>query len=349
MTQRLTIHIGAIKTGSSAIQMFLNRNNGVLRREGIIVPDEDMKLAKPVTGDHVFFFDRFQAKDPTAAEGEVMERLSELFNVAGTRQVVLSAENLAEASGVCAAWFESAATRYDTEVVVYLRRQDDLLVSAWQQWYAKVRDDVWDDFWSWLITCVGTLGDWRAVLEHWERVVGRERMRVRLYEPRHMIEADAVADFRQFLVTDAADLVNVDQKINPSFTEAIVDLIPGAGLFRDSHDDGFYRFLERLLGEASLRRPDESPLTYRQRLALLTRYAESNRWVRANYFDGTDLPEDLFETPRSEQYRTLSREELTREQLQLMGRLVFELSKEEFRRKVIGTDDVIAEDDEERP
>jgi hypothetical protein len=325
-----------MKTGSSAIQVFLNRNSDALRQDGILVPDANMQLIEPVTGEQVFFFDRLRAVAPTQAEDEVVRRLSDLFRTEGTRQVVLSAENLAEPEGICAPWFKRVATLYDTEVVLYLRRQDDLFVSSWQQWYAKVSDDVWDDFWSWLITCIGALGDWQTVLQHWESAVGRERMRVRLYEPRHLISADAVADFRQFLLTtNVEDLEPVDEKINASFREAIVDLVPGGAFFRDSHDNTFYQFWELLLGDASHRQPSESPITYRQRLAILTRYAKSNRWVRANYFNEADVPDGLFEMPGPEHYRTPSREELTREQLQLIGRVVFEIGKEQFRLEML--------------
>ena len=67
------------------------------------------------------------------AEQEIAERLDDLFELEGTRQVVVSAENLADPDGLCASWFKGAATLYDTEVIIYLRRQDDLLIAAWQQ------------------------------------------------------------------------------------------------------------------------------------------------------------------------------------------------------------------------
>ena len=324
-----------MKTGSSAIQMFLNRNSAVLRREGIIVPDENMTLSTPVTGDQVFFFDRLRLGITDRAEQEIADRLGDLFGLEGTRQVVVSAENLADPDGLCASWFKGAAALYDTEVVIYLRRQDDLLVAAWQQWYAKVTEDIWDDWWSWLVTCVGKFGDWRTVLLGWESVVGRERMRVRIYEPAHLIDGDAVEDFQQFLlIRHGVELVSLDGPINASFREAIVDLVPGGALFRDSHDERFYEFVEAVLGDAAHRRRGESPITYRQRLAILSRYAESNRWVRTKYFDGFDVPDELFGAPRPEDYGRLSREELTHQQLQVLARLVFELAQMQVHRDI---------------
>jgi hypothetical protein len=291
-----------------------------------------MESVTPVTGDQVFFFDSRRDRLPQEVGNEVLAKLSDFFGDDTVRQVVISAENLAEPTGTFARWFEPIVDAYDTEIVIYLRRQDDLLISAWQQWYAKVVEDIWDDFWSWLLTCVGVFGDWQTVLQHWERAVGRERMRVRLYEPHRMLGGDAVTDFKQYLLTtNEEDLIAGNERVNPSYTEAIVDLVPGSGFFRDAHDDAFYLFLEWLIGDAVHRRPHESPITYRQRLAILERYAESNEWVRANYFDGSDVPERLFEMPAPGGVVKPTREELTREQLQIMGRLVFELGREVFR------------------
>jgi hypothetical protein len=213
-------------------------------------------------------------------------------------------------------------------VVIYIRRQDELMLSAWQQWYAKVSADVWDDFWGWVITHVGWFGNWQTILEQWEQVFGRERIRVRLYEPDRLIDGDSVADFRQFLSTEVLSSVPTTETLtNPSVIEAIADLVPRGGLFRDAHDDRFYAFMERMLGADARRMKDESSITYRQRLALLRRYEESNAWVRDMYFAEANVPPSLFRMPTPRDYVVKSREELTHEQIQLLMRVVFQLAR----------------------
>src|SRR6185437_1818232 len=108
--------------------------------------------------------------------------------------------------------FEGIAQQYPLQIVIYLRRQDELLLSSWQQWESKASGD----FWAWAIAAVGREGNWCEVLETWETVVPRDRITVRIYEPGRMPEGDVVADFAQLLglqqhlhnLNRARDLVN---------------------------------------------------------------------------------------------------------------------------------------------
>ncbi len=323
-TQTLTIHIGASKTGSSAIQAFLARNRDWLRERGIVVPDNAMADEPEVEGHHLWYFAQATEK-PAQSAAELAEKIEALFAKDGVRQVVLSAENLSDRKDEELRCFADVVRRYETEVVVYLRRQDDWLLSAWQQWRAKTEPDLQ----AWLEASVGVWGNWRALLERWERVVGRERIHVRLYDRAKLVNGDVVADFEQFLQLDEAVPDNPPEKSpNPSFNEAIVSLIPGSGLFEYENDNAFYAFLESTLGDVAYKRSNESALTYEQRLEILERYEESNGWIRERYFAGEDVPETLFELPRPDQYRVPSESELIREQIQMLYRLAFELHKQ---------------------
>jgi hypothetical protein len=322
-TQTLTIHIGANKTGSSAIQHFLKRNRNWLRKRGIVVPDSVMSDRREVAGHHVWYFARSGA-EPNQRAAELAASMKTLFATRDVQQVVISAENLSNHDTQAFRWFRDVARQTETEVVVYLRRQDDFLLSSWQQWYAKVRPD----FWAWLTSCVGVMGDWRTVLERWESIVGREQIRVRLYERDRLVDGDAVADFAQFLRLDEAIPDDPrDKLVNPSFNEAIVSLIPGSGLFKDAHDAEFYGFLDEMLGATCHKRPNESAVTYDQRMAILRRYEEANAWVRERYFADSDAPPGLFKMPLRHEHRVPSEQELVREQMQMLLRLVFELSR----------------------
>lgn len=322
-TQTLTIHIGANKTGSSAIQQFLKRNHNWLRKRGIVVPDKDLRDRRHVAGHHVWYFAP-SADEPARRAQDLTASMESLFASSDVRQVVLSAESLSVRESQAFRWFEDVAKRRPTEVVVYLRRQDEFILSSWQQWHAKVQPD----FWAWLTSVVGVLGDWRVILEQWESIVGREQIRVRLYERDRLVDGDVVADFAQFLQVDEPIPDERPKKlVNPSYNQAIVDLVPGSGLFQNPHDPEFYNFLDEMLGRASHKRSNESPISYDQRLAILRRYGESNRWVRERYFAEADVPPALFKMPFRHEYRVPTEQELVREQMQMLFRLVFELSR----------------------
>jgi len=322
-TQTLTVHIGASKTGTTAIQAFLMRNRKWLRKRGIVVPDVAMRDGPEVDGCQVWYFEQPGA-DRTTRAAELTKNIDALFAKDGVRQVVISAENLSNPDTEALSWFDDVVSRYETEIVIYLRRQDDYLLSSWQQWFAKVEPD----FRTWLTSCVGVRGDWRVVLEQWERIVGCERIRIRLYERHNLVDGDVVADFAQFLrVDEAIPDTTPERPVNPSFNEAIVSLIHGSGLFEDVHDREFYDFLEEMLGAASHKRPNESAITYEERMEILKRYESANYWIRQRYFADSNMPPALFKMPWPDEYRVPSESELAREQMQMLFRLVFELHK----------------------
>ena len=202
MKQRLSLHIGAIKTGSSAIQWFLKDNSERLRSGGIVVPDQEIALTGPITGDHIAFFDARRDGNDDKHRSDLTARVDAIFRETGAHQVVISAENLSEGDTQPALWFGDLVTKYETEVIVYLRRQDEVLLSAWQQWDAKVQQDLW----SWIISRVGILANWQVVLERWEAVVGRESIRARLYESGRLPDGDVVQDFEQVVKFDELGL-----------------------------------------------------------------------------------------------------------------------------------------------
>ncbi len=326
MTPRLTVHIGAIKTGSSAIQEFLRDNREELHRAGIVIPDEHLTLTEVVTGGQVRYFDERQHLTMSEGGHELAARIDSLLGPEDARQVIVSAENLSEGDNATEAteWFTDVVDKYNTKVIVYLRRQDEVLLSAWRQWEAKIEPDLW----SWLLRRIGALGNWQILLERWERVVGRDRLCVRLYEAGRLVSGDVVADFERVVGTEDITLVrNPGSVVNPSFAESVVDLIPGGGFFEGVNDYEFYNFISETLGDAYYRRRGESAITFEQRLAILERYAPSNAWVRETYFGGTNVPDNLFEMPRPGDYTVRSLDELRREQIQLVARLVFEVGR----------------------
>ncbi len=287
---RLTIHIGAGKTGSSAIQLFLKENISRLADDGILVPAEDLEPSGRYTGNHVWFFDGLRQSRFQPGDTRVLELLDVLSSSTGNsvKQIVLSAENLSNPIG----WhqlFTTVSKKHELEIVLYIRRQDDFLLSAWQQWYCKQSDD----FWSWLTRCVGVMGNWRLPLEDWEKVVPHENIHVKIYDRQQLISNDVVHDFCQYLNT-TAPLKYSEAEVNPSFNAGVLDLMTGnTALFTSIHDNGFFRFVEDMTGNAHAARRGKSFISYEQRMAILSRYEQSNRWVREKYIGAIGCVGDI--------------------------------------------------------
>lgn len=321
--KHLILHIGANKTGSSAIQEFLRLNADALAADGLHVAPADLQPDGEVTGQHVWFMEQ-QLADLPAARRRVTNRIGRLMaDIPDESSLLISAENLANPTGA-ERMFVNAAKEYDTRVIVYIRRQDELLLSSWQQWESKITDD----FWAWLTLGVGTRGDWRDILQAWEKIVPRENITVRLYERARMLEGDAVADFAGLLGLSErlGELQRPAGSINPSYADALVELVKGnTALFRDKHDNDFYNMVEQLTGNRYHRNPRESVITSEQRGAILERYRDSNEWVRANYFPQQSGA--LFEAPTAADYEILSEEKLNERKWELVTTLIYALAK----------------------
>jgi|KBSMisStaDraftv2_1062788.scaffolds.fasta_scaffold06600_4 hypothetical protein len=317
----LALHIGANKTGSSAIQEFLRLNAGRLAAHGVIVAPADLMPGGPVSGQHVPFLEHLR-EDMHNGRKVVRERIFLLMRDAPVGgKVIVSAENLSNLNGTHEL-FADAVARHNTQVVLYIRRQDELLLSSWQQWGSKESDDCW----AWIVSQVGRRGDWRLTLQPWEELVRRDQISIRIYDRRRLHRQNVIADF---VVT--LGLGNILQEFdipaktsNPSYSEAVLDFVKGNPLlFRDIHDNRVYDIIEELTGYQFHRSPRESIITHAQRLALLKKYSGTNTWVKNRYFPESNEP--LFPEPRPEDHDVVDREKITEQKWQLASSLLYGL------------------------
>jgi hypothetical protein len=234
---KITVHIGAGKTGSTAIQRFLRINADALASDGVLVAPDNLDVSSPIHGSHVQYFE--QLRKPRIEEGDtrVAAALDTFLAAASppVKQIILSAENLSNLAG----WdrlFRAVSQNYEIQVVLYVRRQDDYLLSAWQQWYSKIETD----FWSWLTRHVGVMGDWRRPIEQWERATASRNINVRVYDRRRLINGDVIDDFKQFI--DAkVPMINLKNEVNRSLNAGALDLATGnRALFTSIADNGFF-------------------------------------------------------------------------------------------------------------
>jgi len=323
MSKKLIVHIGANKTGSSAVQRFLSMNNLALRAEGIIVPDNGLRVADKIEGHHVWGFQEF-LKD--ASEGrKQLEAAIDAVDLAhpSASAILLSAENLA-ANPAAPSLFEDLVKRYDTKVIIYIRRQDEFILSSWQQWHSKISAD----FWAWVISVVGRLGNWRAYLQNWETVIPRDDIIVRVFERSKLEGGEVIADFYSMLDISKplSALAHPKGTVNPSFSDAIVDLVKGNELiFRNTHDNDFYNFVVKMTGDKYIKTTRQSSISFLQRQSIINRYKTQNNWVKENYFPHIDG--ELFSPPKERDYDYISPDDLERQKLEFLVSMLYQTYK----------------------
>jgi hypothetical protein len=323
ISKTLILHIGANKTGSSAIQEFLRLNAQALADRGVIVAPADLMPGGTVSGQHVPFLEHLRENMQTGRE-VVRERIFLLMRDAPAGgKVIVSAENLSNLNGTRDLFADTLA-QHNAKVVLYLRRQDELLLSSWQQWGSKESGD----FWAWIVSQAGRRGNWRLTLEPWEELVPRNQITVRIYDRARLHEQNVIADFLYTLglADDIGTFEMPANIINPSYSAAVLDFVKGNPLlFRDIHDNAIYEMIGNLTGDRFHRNPRESIITHDQRLALLQKYSAVNAWVKNRYFP--DSKEPLFPVPQARDYDVIDREKLVEQKWQLAASLIYGLSQ----------------------
>lgn len=204
---KLTLHIGTEKTGSTSIQSALWADRPALAARGILVPKlfgstNHMELAVAAMGlqpkDEVQRYELLRHGMDLAQYTQALKRqIEEEKRRSRYDRMLVSNEHchsrLRDTESVRALLSLLGVAPEDTEVVVYLRRQDRLAVSLHS---TRLKLGGQGDIFR--LTRFGKHGYYFAfdkVLDTWAKVVGDERIRVRLYERPRLEGGDVVRDF----------------------------------------------------------------------------------------------------------------------------------------------------------
>lgn len=277
--RKLLIHIGCAKGGSSAIQAGLRTNHEALAAQGVVVPSADLRSGSNVSGSQAAFFDSLvcerQARDVPNL-GDLLDAQADEHDAS---TLVLSAENLCNPMGF-EKIFAKVRDRFDTRIVMYVRRQDEFLESAWQQWEVKRGGSLL----AWLVECIGIHGNWLEILAPWADSFGDERMVVRVFDRERLAGGDVFQDFCGVLGVDASAL-EPPGEVNVGLTPLLNRLVEGRGyLFDGPHDGAFYDSLRELAKDLVERDGQTARLlSNAEAEAVMLRYGQSNERLRRRY------------------------------------------------------------------
>ncbi len=286
----IIFHIGCSKSGSSAIQAMLEIYANQLRKSEFLIPPTNLKEGSKVSGQQISYFENlFQNRGVGAAD--FLAQCDEWFeNNEGAHTIIFSAENLSN-DYVDASVFLPLKDKYDIQVILYIRRQDDFLISAWQQWYCKTNPD----FWSWCLKQIPNQANWQKPIENWEQLVGENNLNVRIFEREKLKNGDVVDDFLNLVGLGDFEYVKVEQKINPSYNLGVQELVNSIRhSINDIHDNTVYEMISALTDERHLKTSADNMLSHAQRLAILSQYQKCNQWVKARYFPDLKDTDALF-------------------------------------------------------
>ena len=284
--RKLVVHIGCPKGGSSAIQTGLRVNREALAAQGVSVPSHDLLGGSCVTGSQAAFFDTL-VRDRQARE---LPNFGDLLDAQaadrGASTIVLSAENLCNPMGFERV-FAAVRERFDVRIVMYVRRQDDFLESAWQQWEVKRGGSLL----AWMIRCIGIHGNWLEILTPWADTFGDDHTVVRVYDRRRLAGGDVFTDFCAVLGVDASQL-EPPGEVNVGLNPLLSRLVEGRDyLFDGPHDGEFYDALRHLAKRLVEKNGVVAPLfSPKEAEAVMARYNASNERFRKRFLPQAKYP-----------------------------------------------------------
>ena len=185
--KKIFLHIGANKTGTTALQFACASAGDSLKRNGLLYPETGR--GSRVAGGYSHFnlasaLGFGPRRGPLQLVDHLKQEFRDEFEASGCNDALVSAEFFMLRRNIApvAKFFES----YDTTVVVYLRRHEQWLESLVAQALLSVDELPWDLTVSGYIAhqdrVKGQYIDYDELLHDWASYFGRENLLVRPYE-----------------------------------------------------------------------------------------------------------------------------------------------------------------------
>ncbi len=304
----LYLHVGTPKTATSSIQKFLQINREILEEYGYFFP----KLLQKYPNVGLNRNAHFMVEVPPAKDGaergvsesevlqEGMEQVADAFGKYD--HVILSEEGLWRASSYSRKELfpylkeEAGKKGYQIKIIVYLRRQDQFVISNWNQCVKHGRAAytiTLKEYLEFIEEKKGMVLNYAAKLDQMAEIFGKENLIVRRFEPQSWVNHSVIHDFMDSIGLTVTDDFQIPSRIvNPGLSENYAEI--KRMLNEDpafSRDDAAYLcgFLRNLSAESKKRYPC-SMLSPKETQELLNRYAACNQRVAEEYIgDGKPL------------------------------------------------------------
>lgn len=220
---QLWIHIGLPKTGSSALESAFQRSRSGLRAHGLDYPEVGeyggghVHLAWPLLSEARKAKADVLTKAGADEARELWTTLGEDVRTRGCPRVLVSSEYFSEVDPALLADFAHVVSD-DVRILVYLRRQDDLIESGYlQQVKAGLTGEPFR-FGGYVEAY-----DYAIQLERWAAAFGPDSVVARVYD-RAAAERGIVQDVCQVLGLEVGAVVDPTGTVNPSTHPAAVEL-----------------------------------------------------------------------------------------------------------------------------
>ncbi|WP_282167766.1 hypothetical protein [Shewanella japonica] len=306
----LVLHPGHSKCGSTTIQDFIYNNREVFRQRGIFLPDVNFNF--PNSEQYQFqltqtprdYLAKVQSGEISIAElEEKLDRLISSAEEQGCRRVIISAENLinAIASEKTKSIHELLNRKFSSvRIVYYIRKQDSLMVSAWQQWGHKAGETL-DSYIKKMSKT--KFGNFLFITRHLRKYYPNQVVKVFPLSRKHLVKENLLFDFCSRAQINVNNL-NMDiQDSNSGLSSAMCHSLSRINdIYSDIHDQKIKDRITEICPNSTtlLSKKYQHDLSSELASLLYDKYQESNELLAKRYFPKVPFDEVLSLKPTIE-------------------------------------------------
>ena len=286
MKKEIFLHIGTHKTGTTSLQYYLDKHSEELLKKGIYYP----RTGWYHHSQHELAFSlqkMFKNKD-SLQNDSLWNTLKEEINNSSVPKIVISSEEFSLISEEAIIKLQDILKEYNVKIVIYIRRQSDLLESIYNQqtkdwksprklpfeYFVKQPRKLYNHiYYFWMI-------------KSWEDVFGIENMIVRIYNKKMLNGGNTLSDFFSLL-----DIPYDEEKINIRVNQSVsIKALEMIRLSKMMNIDLYKR--KKIFELANYYFPaDEkntSLLTSLEKKALDEKFKKNNEKLKEKYFPNLD-------------------------------------------------------------
>jgi len=178
------LHIGLPKTGTSSIQKSLFQNEDLLLRNGVLVPKTGRVTQQSATHHNLSFqlIDDPRFRESKGTWGDLVNEI----NQSSAETIILSSDILSGMKKSKLKEIRKYIGNHKIKIVIYLRRQDDLLQSIWAQNIKNsYLENFYLDFDKWILDR-NNYKNYHFLINNWGSIFGKENITIRIFEKKQL-------------------------------------------------------------------------------------------------------------------------------------------------------------------
>lgn len=307
MSIKLILHPGYNKCGSTSIQRYIHLNADLIEQQGFYISDINFRFTFDTPkllirrASPFFYFERMMQNQDFLKFEKRIESVIRSAKHTNCKAIIITAEGLGNNPGrkrgkaiheILSSYFD------DVSVLIYIRRQDDYLLSSWQQWGHRQGESL-EEHVEYALQSSDYSPDYLDTAQYFREFYGEQSVQVVPLVRKALSQGDLGLDFCDRAKIGTSSLRQVGDHVNIGLNPSVCDILSRCSeVYEHVHDNSVKAVLEKYASNNNvLYKKNKAFLSYDCRQQIMQHYAQENRVLQSTYF--SHIPyEEVFEPPK---------------------------------------------------